>query len=139
MSPSVALSATNDVNSGDVESGHITIKSPKNSSALTNAQVMGGKTEAENRSHARIFRDIFKFRNTVLSELIPQCVIVGLLACLAQAAKIWKCGEEVLEPSECQVTFSKDAHTAVASILAFVIVYRFRYAYERYYEAKVSL
>ena len=42
-------------------------------------------------------------------------------------------------PSECQVTFSKDAHTAVASILAFVIVYRFRYAYERYYEAKVSL
>ena len=139
VSPSVALSATNDVNSGDVESGHITIKSPKNSSALTNAQVMGGKTEAENRSHARIFRDIFKFRNTVLSELIPQCVIVGLLACLAQAAKIWKCGEEVLEPSECQVTFSKDAHTAVASILAFVIVYRFRYAYERYYEAKVSL
>ena len=130
---------TTDANSGDIESGHVPPKMPETSSDLSNVPITGGKTDAESRSHARVFRDVFKFRNTVLSKLIPQCLIAGLLACLAQAAKVWKCGADVRNPSECQVTFSKDAHTAVASILAFVIVYRFRYAYERYYEAKVSL
>ena len=137
--PSATLPATMNENSGDIESGHSSQKVHKTKSAVSNAFSTGGKTEAESRSHARVFRDVFKFRNTVLSKLIPQCIIAGALACLAQAAKIWKCGADVRDPSECQVTFSKDAHTAVASILAFVIVYRFRYAYERYYEAKVSL
>ena len=121
--------------SDDIESVQVNKTVEKKEKAV----VVSGKIEAESRSHARVFRDIFKFRNTVWSKLIPQCVMAGLLACLAQAAKVWKCGSDVRDLTQCQVTFSKDAHTAVASILAFVIVYRFRYAYERYYEAKVSL
>jgi putative membrane protein len=41
----------------------------------------------------------------------------------------------VQEAFECPVTFDVYAHLVVGSVLAFMIVYRFKFAYDRYYEA----
>jgi len=45
----------------------------------------------------------------------------------------------VQEAYECSVTFEPHAHAVVGSVLAFMIVYRFKFAYDRYYEGKASL
>ena len=43
------------------------------------------------------------------------------------------------EAFECDVTFERYAHQVVGSVLAFMIVYRFKFAYDRYYEAKTAV
>ena len=48
--------------------------------------------------------------------------------------KLWRCGGQV-EAFECPVTFAPYAHLVIGSV-AFMIVYRFKFAYDRYYEAK---
>ena len=45
----------------------------------------------------------------------------------------------VQEAYECAVTFEPHAHAVVGSVLAFMIVYRFKFAYDRYYEAKTAI
>ena len=50
-----------------------------------------------------------------------------------------RCGGHVQEAFECAVTFEPHAHSVVGSVLAFMIVYRFKFAYDRYYEAKTAI
>ena len=58
---------------------------------------------------------------------------------VAQLLKLWRCGGNIQEAFECPVTFDVYAHQVVGSVLAFMIVYRFKFAYDRYYEAKSAI
>ena len=83
--------------------------------------------------------DIFRFKKTVYGEIIPQVLLAFVIGWVAQLVKLWRCGGQVQEAFECPVTFAPYAHSVIGSVLAFMIVYRFKFAYDRYYEAKSAI
>lgn len=85
------------------------------------------------------FTDVFRVRNTIHAEVFAQVALAFVIGWAAQLAKLWRCGGEVQEAFECPVTFEPYAHSVVGSVLAFMIVYRFKFAYDRYYEAKTAI
>ena len=85
------------------------------------------------------FFDVFRVRGTVHGEVFPQVTLAFAVGWAAQLAKLWRCGGMVQEAYECAVTFEPHAHAVVGSVLAFMIVYRFKFAYDRYYEAKTAI
>jgi len=85
------------------------------------------------------FTDIFRFRDTIHREVIPQVLLAFVIGLAAQGMKIWRCGGNVQEAFECPVTFDVHAHQVMGSALAFMIVYRFKFAYDRYFEAKTAI
>jgi predicted membrane chloride channel (bestrophin family) len=91
-------------------------------------------------SHALGFIfDIFRFKHTIHREVVPQVALAFVIGWAAQIAKLIRCGGHVQEAYECPVTFEPHAHAVVGSVLAFMIVYRFKFAYDRYYEAKSAM
>ena len=85
------------------------------------------------------FTDVFRVRGTVHGEVLPQVVLAFVVGWAAQLLKLWRCGGMVQEAYECSLTFEPHAHAVVGSVLAFMIVYRFKFAYDRYYEAKTAI
>ena len=85
------------------------------------------------------FTDVFRVRHTIHAEVFAQVALAFVIGWAAQLAKLWRCGGEVQEAFECPVTFEPYAHSVVGSVLAFMIVYRFKFAYDRYYEAKTAI
>ena len=85
------------------------------------------------------FYDVFRVRGTVHGDVFPQVTLAFAVGWAAQLAKLWRCGGMVQEAYECAVTFEPHAHAVVGSVLAFMIVYRFKFAYDRYYEAKTAI
>jgi hypothetical protein len=71
--------------------------------------------------------------------VLPQVILAFIVGWCAQLLKLWRCGGMVQEAYECSVTFEPHAHAVVGSVLAFMIVYRFKFAYDRYYEAKTAI
>ena len=85
------------------------------------------------------FTDVFRLKHTIHAEVFPQVALAFVVAWFAQLAKLYRCGGHVQEAFECAVTFEPHAHSVVGSVLAFMIVYRFKFAYDRYYEAKTAI
>ena len=85
------------------------------------------------------FTDVFRVRHTIHAEVFAQVALAFVIGWAAQLAKLWRCGGEVQEAFECPVTFEPYAHSVVGSVLAFMIVYRFKFARRRYYEAKTAI
>ena len=83
--------------------------------------------------------DIFRLRSTIHQEVIPQVLLAFIISWIAQFLKLARCGGNVQEAFECPVTFDVYAHQVLGAVLAFMIVYRFKFAYDRYYEAKTAI
>ena len=106
--------------------------------APARARAPPAPTEISN-SRLGFFLDVFRVRGTVHGEVFPQVTLAFVVGWAAQLAKLRRCGGMVQEAYECAVTFEPHAHAVVGSVLAFMIVYRFKFAYDRYYEAKTAI
>jgi len=82
---------------------------------------------------------IFKYKNTVISKVMPQMVLAGVLGMVAFGAMLWQCGPDVTEDMYCDIAFSSNAHQVAGGIISFLLVFRTTIAYYRYYEGKKYL
>ena len=87
----------------------------------------------------RWIRECFRFRGTVIPSVLPQMVLAFLIGIFANALKIQRCGENVMEDKECDVAFSVEGHTSVAVVLSFLLVFRVNLAYEKWDEAREAI
>jgi len=71
----------------------------------------------------RWVKECFRFRGTVIPSVLPQMVLAFLVGIFANALKIQRCGENVMEDKECDVAFSVEGHTSVAVVLSFLLVF----------------
>jgi predicted membrane chloride channel (bestrophin family) len=60
------------------------------------------------------FCDIFVFRNTVMSSLVPQLIVAFVLGIFAQIVKMSVCGNDVVTAAECATTFDITGHQVVS-------------------------
>ena len=113
--------------------------SSKGDASSTRARTKRQPAPELSNSRFGFFYDVFRVRGTVHGEVFPQVTLAFAIGWAAQLAKLWRCGGMVQEAYECAVTFEPHAHAVVGSVLAFMIVYRFKFAYDRYYEAKTAI
>lgn len=83
--------------------------------------------------------ELWAWENTVWPSLLPQVILSGIMGAVAWQLKVSVCekdGTEVYDPSECLITFDRNAHDLVGIAIGFLIVFRVSMAYGRYYEGK---
>lgn len=79
---------------------------------------------------------LLKVRGTVFPFVWPAMMIVMLIGIGAQFLKIKICGDGVTDHTQCDLIFAPSAVSIIGRIFTFVIVYRFFFAFQLFYEAK---
>ena len=82
---------------------------------------------------------LLKVRGTVFPFVWPVMMIVMLIGIGAQFVKIKICGDGVTDHTQCDLIFAPSAVSIIGRIFTFVIVYRFFFAFQLFYEAKTGI